>query len=252
MGASIQLPDARTAVDLQETSSRVDDGTGVAGSQKRWTQFWYVAHRLDALVADLVSEAEIRPGDTVVDYGCGEQPYRSLFEGCQYIAVDLPGNSGASVHIDSSGRVPLPNASADLVISTQVLVHVSDPKTYLHECHRILRPGGTLVLTTHGIMFLHPHPTDYWRWTCDGLRLVVERAGFELVGQRGLLTLTAAGLQLIQHHYLTKVRSAIGMRLIGAFFQALIAYADRHGTDDERRENGLVLGVRAIKPVSPG
>ena len=38
------------------------------------------------------------------------------------------------------------------------------------------------------------------------------------------------------------------MRLTGAFFQPLIALADRQGSEDERRENGLVLGVRAIKP----
>ena len=147
----------------------------------------------------LLADAEPGPQATVVDFGCGEQPYRSLFSGCNYFGVDLAGNAAADVHTDPNGRVPLADESADLVLSTQALVHVADPVTYLDECHRMLRPGGTLVLTTHGVMFAIRHPTDFWRWTCDGLRLIVERAGFAIAEQRGLMTLTAAGLQLLQH-----------------------------------------------------
>ena len=62
------------------------------------------------------------------------------------------------------------------------------------------------------------------------------------------MTLAAAGLLLIQHDRLLKARSAMSRRLIGAVFQALIALADRRGSNQERRENGFVLGVRAIKP----
>jgi SAM-dependent methyltransferase len=217
--------------------------------QRWWAPFSYVGRRLHALLTDLVADAGLGPGETVVDYGCGEQPYRSLFEGCEYIGVDLPDNPAAAVHIGPGGKVPLSDGFADLIFSTQVLEHVTDPEIYLSECHRMLGPGGTLVLTTHGVMFLHRHPTDYWRWTSDGLRLLVERSGFEVVEQRGVMTLCAAGLQLMQQDRLMKAGGATRKRLIGAFFQAVIVFADRHGTEEDRRDNGFVLGVRAVKPA---
>src|SRR6185436_6911761 len=78
-------------------------------------------------------------------------------------------------------REALPDASADAVVSFQVLEHVDDVETYLSECNRVLRPGGRLVLTTHGIWVYHPMAgicEDYWRWTGAGLRKTVEAYGF--------------------------------------------------------------------------
>jgi SAM-dependent methyltransferase len=248
MDASTQVPDERASELGHGSSSGTDRAIGDPGRQRLWAQFSYVARSLAALLTQLVADAAVGPGDTVVDYGCGEQPYRSLFSGCDYIGVDLASNPAATVHIDSDGKVPLADACADLIFSTQVLEHVKDPDAYLRECHRMLRPGGTLILTTHGVMFLHRHPADLWRWTCDGLRLIVERVGLTVADQRGVMTLTAAALQLMQHARLTKARTTMGRRLIGAVFQSLIAFADRRGTDEERRENGFVLAVRAIKP----
>ena len=64
------------------------------------------------------------------------------------------------------------------VLSTQVLEHVGDVQGYLREAHRLLRPGGLLFCSTHGAFILHRHPTDYRRWTVDGLRYELEQAGF--------------------------------------------------------------------------
>ena len=66
-------------------------------------------------------------------------------------------------------RVDLPDDYADGVVSFQVLEHVWDLDWYLGECHRILKPGGWLLLSTHGTWLYHAHPTDFRRWTRDGL-----------------------------------------------------------------------------------
>ena len=65
----------------------------------------------------------------VVDVGCGTMPYRPIFEpyAAKYLGVDLPSNPRADVHIGQDGRITLPNAVADLVLSTQVLEHVESP-----------------------------------------------------------------------------------------------------------------------------
>jgi SAM-dependent methyltransferase len=204
--------------------------------------------RVNALVHDLVAAAELQPGARVIDYGCADQPYRSLFATADYVGVDLPGNARATVHVTPEGKVPLADADADFILSTQVLEHVAEPAAYLSECWRLLRPGGTLALTTHGVMYLHADPADYWRWTCDGLRLQVERAGFAVVEQRGVTTLAGAGLLLVQHELCARAPKGV-RRLIAGLFQGLIAFADRFGNEQQRRENGFVIGVRAIRPA---
>ena len=44
-------------------------------------------------------------------------------------------------------QLPLPDASFDLVIGHAILHHLPDPARALAECHRVLRPGGTVVFT---------------------------------------------------------------------------------------------------------
>ena len=63
--------------------------------------------------------------------------------------------------------------------------------------YRALRPGGTLVLSTHGMFEEHGCPDDYWRWTGFGLRRAVEDAGFQVdtikkitTGPRAILSLS--------------------------------------------------------------
>jgi SAM-dependent methyltransferase len=131
-----------------------------------------------------------------LDYGAGTSPYRSLMHGAELRTADLDDNGyPADYLLDADGRCPVPDASFDGVLSTQVLEHVPDPQAYLREAYRIIKPGGCLVLTTHGVWKDHGG-IDLWRWTAHGLRREVEAAGFALdrcwvltAGARGVLHL---------------------------------------------------------------
>jgi SAM-dependent methyltransferase len=81
-------------------------------------------------------------------------------------------------------------------LSTQHLEHVDDPDLVLAELHRVLAPGGTLLLSTHGVWVYHPDPHDLWRWTEEGLRTLFERHGFvvERVHRQGEVVVAAVGL----------------------------------------------------------
>ena len=134
----------------------------------------------------------------VLDYGCGGSPYRPLFGECTYHRADLAGASNLDFEFAANGRLPPEATDYDCVLSTQVLEHVEDPAAYLQECYRVLRPGGHLLLTTHGLFEDHAAPHDYWRWTAGGLqRMIEEVAGLKVrtakkltTGPRGVLFLS--------------------------------------------------------------
>lgn len=115
---------------------------------------------------------------SVLDFGCGGSPYRSFFRNSQYQRADLPEMPGIDYQIDSAGQVNAPDAKFDLVLSTQVLEHCPDPALYLGEARRVLKKGGRLLLTTHGVFPDHGCPYDFLRWTSDGLERELRRAGF--------------------------------------------------------------------------
>jgi SAM-dependent methyltransferase len=64
----------------------------------------------------------------------------------------------------------------------------------MREMHRILRPGGHLLLSAPHVWFFHPHPTDHWRFTQQGLMRLFATSGFsvrELRAQGGTLLAAA-------------------------------------------------------------
>jgi len=105
-------------------------------------------------------------GRSVLDVGCGDRPYASIFPGA--VGFDVPGNRHADLH-GSIDAIPVDGASFDVVLCLQVLEHVPDPAAAVRELHRVVRPGGRVLLTTHGVYPFHPNPDDLWRWTHQGL-----------------------------------------------------------------------------------
>jgi SAM-dependent methyltransferase len=143
----------------------------------------------------------------LIDYGCGDMPYKPLFEAVvkEYRGLDIAENDLADVHIGIDGTIPIENNSVDLVLSTQVLEHVENPAEYLSESFRILKNGGALILSTHGYWIYHPTPADYWRWTSSGLRKIIEKAGFEIDYFKGIVSRPSVGILLLQDSLIFKV-----------------------------------------------
>lgn len=119
----------------------------------------------------------------VVDLGCGLAPFKNdvLQQADAYVGVDWPNSFHASqmdVVADLNRELPFADAVADHVLSIEVIEHLAEPGTMLHEAGRILRPGGTLTLSAPFQWWEHESPWDYQRFTRHGLRYQLEKAGF--------------------------------------------------------------------------
>ena len=186
----------------------------------------------------------------LVDFGCGDMPYRSVIEPLvgKYLGVDLEMNPKAEHHIGFDSKTTLPDNYADIILSNQVLEHVDTPSGYLQEAYRILKPGGSIILTTHGYWFYHPTPNDYWRWTSAGLRKTVEAEGFRITSFFGIMGLAASGIQLFQDALCSKLPKFL-IPPFSLVMQALISLFNRINSQAQRDRDASLYVVHAQKPL---
>jgi SAM-dependent methyltransferase len=112
--------------------------------------------------------ARIPTGSRVLDVGAGTGQYKQLFEHCEYRAHDFglePATSGHYTPLDYQSditAIPVPDAAFDVVLCTEVLEHVPEPIPALHEMVRILRPGGSLLISAPLGSHLHQEPYHFY------------------------------------------------------------------------------------------
>ena len=105
----------------------------------------------------------------VLDLGCGYGEFINHIEAGQKFGMDL--NPSARTHLassvtlfeqDCSAPWPLPDASLDVVFTSNFFEHLPDKSTLgrtLAEAHRCLAPGGRLIALGPNIRYL---PGEYW------------------------------------------------------------------------------------------
>lgn len=146
-----------------------------------WDHDWYPRSLLRRTFTQILSSIPSHQKRGVcVDFGAGDRPYEDLFPppDFKYVACDLVGNPLADIVIVPGRPLAMPDHSADIVMSIQVLEHVWELDWYFTEIKRILKPNGILLLSTHGVWLYHPHPHDYRRWTQEGLQRELAEHGF--------------------------------------------------------------------------
>ncbi|HKS47221.1 MAG TPA: class I SAM-dependent methyltransferase [Amycolatopsis sp.] len=98
-------------------------------------------------------------GATVLEAGCGEGYGAGLIAERAGHVLALDYDEATTVHVarryprlwtvrGNLAFLPLASSTVDVVANFQVLEHLWDQAAFLAECHRVLRPGGRLVVTT--------------------------------------------------------------------------------------------------------
>ncbi|HPF37836.1 MAG TPA: class I SAM-dependent methyltransferase [Phycisphaerae bacterium] len=119
-------------------------------------------HQRD-LVWKLLGDAPIGPDSVVLDVGCGiggpSTWIHERFHPKRVIGMDYCFSSVRAAHQRLNGatdrprflrgdahRLPLPDASVDVIFNLESALHYSDKHQFLSECFRILKPGAMLCL----------------------------------------------------------------------------------------------------------
>lgn len=122
----------------------------------------------------------------LLDFGCGARPYESLFDVEEYIGLDIEvsghPSEGKRPDIFYDGKtIPLADSSVDHVFAAEVFEHVFNPVELFREILRVLKPGGTFLMTCPFVWPLHEEPYDFARYTPFALESVLSEAGFQSI-----------------------------------------------------------------------
>ena len=110
--------------------------------------------------------ARVRPGQRVLDLGCGEGRFAAALAaaGAHVLAADIAeeplrraraAHPGLDLHLlEGEAAWALPDAGFDVVWAGEVIEHVADTAGWLSETRRVLRSGGVLLISTraHGAL----------------------------------------------------------------------------------------------------
>jgi len=210
----------------------------------RISDHYYLVYK--PLIRDLEYAAGKYAGDRVMDIGCGNKPYREMFDRIakEYIGCDVVQSSQNKVDIICEAtKIPLPGSSFDTVFSTQVIEHVGDHRALLKEAYRLLKPGGHIIISGPMYWHLHEEPNDYFRFTKYGFKLILEESGFtvlEILPNGGKWATLG---QMVIH---TFPAFLVNRKIFRTFNNRIFSYLDKNYYHDFNTMNYVVVGKKEI------
>lgn len=156
----------------------------------------------------------------LLDLGCGRVPFYEVYRPLvsESVCVDWAGTYHKNAHVDLecdlTQPMPLPSASFDTVLMTDVLEHLPEPASAMREIARVLRAGGCLILGVPFLYWLHEEPHDYYRYTEFALRRFCRESGLEVLSLRPY-----GGLPEVFFDLTAKAGTFMPRKLAGAFLR---------------------------------
>jgi 2-polyprenyl-3-methyl-5-hydroxy-6-metoxy-1,4-benzoquinol methylase len=176
----------RRSPDVEMNQSATPDYLELTYSEQRLPPSDYPTLLTSWLATNVFSQ----PGK-LLDVGCGRGEYLKTFArlGFEVSGVDsapsardmAPGVRVDIVNIEAE-RLPFPDASFDYIYSKSIIEHLQQPSRMLHECFRVLRPGGVAAIMTpswrHQWRVFYEDYTHVSPFTVNGLTDALTLAGF--------------------------------------------------------------------------
>lgn len=166
----------------------------------------YEQHVRSVIVLKLL---DARPGEIILDIGCGNARdiLQILSSGAKVVGIDISegmvsaakkdlaacGIDQVMLQVGDATTLPFPDRRFDKILCSEVIEHIPDAQKALTEMWRVLKPGGSVVLSTPNPMSWYGferyivwqgilrrkwnHPLDQWR-SMASLKRMVLNAGF--------------------------------------------------------------------------
>ncbi|NIV38353.1 MAG: methyltransferase domain-containing protein [Anaerolineae bacterium] len=186
----------------------------------------------------------------VIDLGCGTMPFReTLSDKAEvYHTLELRPTSEETTYVgDIQDMHMIENGLYDSILCLEVLEHIPSPCMALREMHRILAPGGMVILSVPHLSRLHEEPYDFYRYTTHGLHYLLEEHGFEVLEIRekgGLFSFLGHQISTI---CLGMVWPVPGMRQLIWFLNKWLITLPSYGLDQIVDRSGIfALGYVGI------
>lgn len=96
------------------------------------------------------------------DRGAFTKPRHNVDE---WFVVDITPSNEPDLLADVCDLSELENEQFNVVNATELFEHVSDPEQGLRECVRVLKTGGTMIISMPFLFPIHADPSDFQRWT---------------------------------------------------------------------------------------
>lgn len=161
-------------------------------------------------------------GGRLLDIGCGNKPYQGIFPNVtEHIGMEheaLKERFGGAADVFYDGKTfPFPDAHFDSILATEVLEHVFNPDEFLAETNRVLKPGGSIIVTCPFMWMEHQQPHDFARYSSFGVRHLLTSHGFEIIEARKSVRGVTALFQVLGSY----LRSVIPFR---NYYLRVLAY----------------------------
>jgi SAM-dependent methyltransferase len=109
---------------------------------------------------------------------------RPFFSGQPYVGIDVRPGPGVDVLADVEA-LPQPDHSFATALAIGTFEHVPRFWEGFAELHRVLRPEGALLVASPFYFRIHAHPNDYWRFSPEGLKVLLADYPSKIIGWQG-------------------------------------------------------------------